>query len=150
VKYTNGFFVFRFISKNNRIYDGNLNAYGVWENCGLLSDYEMYLYSWLEKDPFGFKRKFEQAPVWINHKREIVIVFLRSKQVVESVLLAIEKKFDIECIPFELSYKSRIQNDGEVVILSSGVNEIKNKVDTSLINNHIQRASIVESVLSGG
>lgn len=150
MKYTNGFFVFRFEHKNKSEQADYLSVYGLWERLGKFETYDMYLYSWVEKDPHGFKRRFEQAPVWIDFIRQNVIIFLRSEHIVKDVVGALEKKFNIVCKPFELTYPSRIQESGEVVILSKGINEISNKVNTSLIKNHIQRASIVESVLSGG
>lgn len=149
--YTNGFFVFRFVNDTfSYSINNNEGIVEIWEDSEQVTGFRTYLYSWLDRDPYGFKNKFNQTLIWIDYNRKNVIVFLRSEKLVNHVINAIERRFSIYCVPDDLIFNSKITNNGDIIVLLKGTNDKNNRVNTSLINNSLKRASIVECVLAGG
>ncbi|KZR56928.1 hypothetical protein [Pseudobacillus badius] len=151
MKYSNSFYLFEYKVNKKLLLNTSVPPISeVWIKKHPVGKFQCFDYAWLvanEKNTFS---QFNDTTVWIDETRDIVVVFLQNEYLVEEVLAAMIRKFGIKCEPYNISSNIITCKNGNMATPKIGINNIINRIKTTLLKNDYERINTIEKILVGG
>lgn len=150
MKYSNGFYLFKYTNnEGTQSTSKNEHLTEIWIKGKSVGNFSQFDYIWLKKDKYNAISQINDTTIWIDEVRQLLIIFLQNEYLVMEVLEAVERKYSIECKSVKLSNSSILFSNGISIIPKKGINNLINKVKTSLLKSDIERKEAIEKVLVG-
>ncbi|MFD4706961.1 hypothetical protein ACFWM3_19120 [Gottfriedia sp. NPDC058432] len=146
MRYSNGFYLFQ-INQINSCEIESINYSHNWKFIKNVANFNCYTFSYLITSQMYVE--FDEASVWIDEARRLLIVFTRDENILKYVFQGLNMKFHMNCIPFDLGLHSFLLKDGKNVITCKYNDTSSNKVITSLIRTDSERIKLIEKLLNG-
>jgi len=146
VKYSNGFYLFQM----EHCLDLDIRM----ENITFRSTYtkriggfDCYSFSYYVTSQHSLD--FDEAAIWMDKDKNLVVVFTRNEQLLDYVILYMRIEFSIHCKPLNVGVHTFAMQDGKGVITGTYKKTNTNKVTTSLMRTDAERMNVIEKLIVG-
>lgn len=92
---------------------------------------------------------FDEAAIWMDKDKNLLVVFTRNEQLLDYVILYMRMEMSIHCKPLNVGIHSFLMQDGKGVITSTYKQTYTNKVTTTLMRNDTERMNVIEKLIVG-
>ena len=92
---------------------------------------------------------FDEAAIWMDKDKNLVVVFTRNEQLLDYVILYMRIEFSIHCKPLNVGVHTFAMQDGKGVITGTYKKTNTNKVTTSLMRTDAERMNVIEKLIVG-
>lgn len=92
---------------------------------------------------------FDEAAIWMDKDKNLLVVFTRNEQLLDYVILYMRMEHSIHCKPLNVGIHSFVMQDGKGVITSTYKQTYTNKVTTSLMRTDTERMKVIEKLIVG-
>jgi hypothetical protein len=118
-----------------------------WRHIKTIDDYHCYSFSYYFTDQYLIDT--DEAAVWINDKKNVIIVFTQNEELIDHIFHSLEIKSHVKSYPYEVGIHSFLLRDGKSIITGMYKQKFSNKVTTSLIRSDNERIKVIELLLDG-
>ncbi|TFD94315.1 hypothetical protein [Jeotgalibacillus sp. R-1-5s-1] len=109
--------------------------------------FDCYSFSYYETEQYSLD--FDEAAIWIDKDKNILIVFTRNEKLLDYMILYMMTELGIHCKPLNVGIHSFVLQDGKGVLTSIYKQTSTNKVTTSLMRTDTERINLIEKLIVG-
>ncbi|WNB93423.1 hypothetical protein [Bacillus sp. NEB1478] len=146
MRYCNGFYLFQLEQDIPDVVE-SMEICHRWEYVKTVGDFRCYSFSYYVTNQMLID--FDEAAIWINESKNLIIVFTQNEELLDYVFQSMRMKLHINTSPYELGIHSLLLRDGKSVMTGMYKQRFSNKVTTSVIRSDHERIQVIEILLNG-